>query len=121
VWGAPLPHTDPHGAALAAARELAQRLHDDPDLLAAGIGVSSGRVVAGNIGAAERLQYTVIGDPVNEAARLTERAKDEPGCVLASAATVAAATAEEQTHWQQVGAEVLRGRTAPTGLAVPAG
>jgi adenylate cyclase len=40
----------------------------------AGIGVSWGTAVAGNIGAAERFEYTVIGDPVNEAARLTELA-----------------------------------------------
>lgn len=47
------------------------------DGLRAGIEVSSGTVLAGNVGAEERFEYTVIGDPVNEAARLTELAKDD--------------------------------------------
>ena len=88
-------------------------------MLAAGVGVSSGRVVAGNIGAAERLQYTVIGDPVNEAARLTERAKSEAECVVASGVTLAAATRQEASCWHPVGAEVLRGRSEPTQLWAP--
>ncbi|CAN5319230.1 hypothetical protein BH23ACT9_BH23ACT9_06100 [soil metagenome] len=113
-------HPDPHTAALAAGRELARRLMADGGLLPAGIGVSSGRVVAGNIGAAERLQYTVIGDPVNEAARLTGRAKAEELRLIASAATVAKATGDEQACWQVIGEEVLRGRSTPTALAVPA-
>ena len=44
-----------------------------------GSGVACGRVWAGQVGAASRLEYTVIGDPVNEAARLTELAKDHAG------------------------------------------
>ena len=52
--------------------------------LDAAVGVSSGLVVAGNVGAEQRYEYTVIGDPVNEAARLTEAAKHRLGRVLAS-------------------------------------
>ena len=51
----------------------------------------AGPVWAGQVGAAQRLEYTVIGDPVNEAARLTELAKDHPGRAVASEATVLAA------------------------------
>ena len=84
VFGAPVPLDDPAGAALAAARELAVRLDAEVEEIAAGIGASFGAAVAGNIGAEQRYEYTVIGDPVNEAARLTELAKDVPGRVVAS-------------------------------------
>ena len=83
VFGAPVPTDDPASSALAAGRELAARLADGVELEAA-IGISAGEVVAGNIGEESRFEYTVIGDPVNEAARLTELAKDKPQRLLAS-------------------------------------
>ena len=55
--------------------------------MAAGIG-AAGPAVAGNIGAQERFEYTVIGDPVNEAARLCELAKQRPERLLASHAVL---------------------------------
>ena len=64
------------------------------------IGVAAGEVVAGNVGAKERFEYTVIGEPVNEAARLAELARSEPSRALASAATVAAASEREQRFWR---------------------
>ncbi len=59
----------------------------------------------------------MIGDPVNEAARLTELAKDRDGRLLASGVAVERASAEEAAHWE-LGDEVeLRGRSRPTRLA----
>lgn len=51
-----------------------------------GIGVSAGPVFAGNIGAEHRYEYTVIGDPVNEAARLADLAKTSERRILCSSA-----------------------------------
>ncbi|SLJ82364.1 Putative adenylate cyclase [Mycobacteroides abscessus subsp. abscessus] len=84
-----------------------------------GIGVSAGLAVAGNIGAANRFEYTVIGDPVNEASRLTELAKDHPGRVLGSGSALYFAEEAEQRLWI-TGEEVqLRGRRRKTQLAWP--
>lgn len=117
VFGAPLPLDDTAGHALTAARELRAALRDLE--LDAGIGVSAGRVVAGHIGAHDRFEYTVIGDAVNQAARLTDLAKDTPGAVLATAATVRQANEDEQRRWTSLKSVELRGRTHMTQLARP--
>ncbi len=119
IFGAPQPLEDPAGAALAAARTLSHRLQAELPQLLAGIGVSYGQVVAGNIGAEQRLEYTVIGDPVNEAARLSDVAKSSPDRLLASATVVAAARVTEAGHWRLGNTITLRGRTARTRLATP--
>ncbi|MFC5949397.1 adenylate/guanylate cyclase domain-containing protein [Pseudonocardia lutea] len=118
VFGAPVTVDDPAGRALAAARVLCDRLGDELPELSAGIGVSAGDAVAGNVGDPRRYEYTVIGDPVNEAARLTDLAKSRGG-IAASGAAVALADPEEARHWQVGEAVVLRGRGVPTDVAVP--
>jgi len=119
VWGAPTDVEDPAGRALSAARHVARRLaHTLPDVRA-GVGVAAGEVVAGNIGDQRRFEYTVIGDPVNEAARLTELAKGVPGGVLASSAAVAEASDGEAAQWLVEGEVNLRGRATTTAVAHP--
>jgi adenylate cyclase len=76
-------------------------------------------VFAGNIGAEDCYEYTVIGDPVNEAARLSDLAKSRAGRLLASAITVAQSGPDEAHHWQTGEDVVLRGRHQPTTLAEP--
>ena len=117
IFGAPLSRERPAADALAASRELRLRLADEVPKVSFGIGVSAGRAVAGNVGAEARFEYTVIGDPVNEAARLCELAKVRPQRVLASQAALEWAGAPEDDRWRVGESVMLRGRQAPTRLA----
>jgi adenylate cyclase len=121
IFGAPLTLGDPCAQALGAARALRKALTADRDMPDFGIGVTYGRVFAGNIGAEDRYEYTVIGDPVNEAARLSDLAKSKAGRLLASALTVSRSGAKEATCWQTGEDVLLRGRHQPTTLAEPNG
>jgi adenylate cyclase len=119
VFGAPTGHPSAAASALAAGRALHDRLARELPEADAGIGLSAGSVVAGNVGAAERFEYTVIGDPVNEAARLTELAKGTPARLLASEAILERAGAAEAGRWELGEQVTLRGRDRVTRLATP--
>ncbi|MBW0116151.1 adenylate/guanylate cyclase domain-containing protein [Pseudonocardia abyssalis] len=121
VFGAPVAVSDPAGSALAAGRELGARLAAELPEIEAGIGVSAGDAVAGNVGDVRRFEYTVIGDPVNEAARLTELAKSVPGGVVAAGRAVGLAAEGERARWELGGETELRGRGEVTRLATPLG
>jgi adenylate cyclase len=120
VFGAPTARPDAASDALRAGRALRERLDEELQGADAGIGVSAGPAVAGNVGTEERFEYTVIGDPVNEAARLSELAKRRPERLLASSAVVVRAGPEEALRWEVRGEAVLRGRDEPTAFATPA-
>jgi adenylate cyclase len=117
IFGAPNHLDCPEDAALAAARAIRDRMAAEMSELEAGIGVAAGQVVAGNVGAKERFEYTVIGEPVNEAARLCELAKSHPGGLLATADTIEAASESERAHWSLGETVTLRGHDHPTRLA----
>jgi adenylate cyclase len=118
VFGAPLPAEGAASAALASARSLRSQLRRLP-LVDFGIGVSAGPVFAGNIGAENRYEYTVVGDAVNEAARLADFAKTSDRRIVCSAAAIDRADAAERQHWVSSGATVLRGRSESTHVWVP--
>ncbi|HEY3000605.1 MAG TPA: adenylate/guanylate cyclase domain-containing protein [Acidimicrobiales bacterium] len=121
IFGVPGAQPDHAARALRAARLLTLAvggLADRHPGLAAGIGVSSGQVVAGNVGTEARYEYTVIGPAVNEAARLTEVAKGRAVKVLASGEAVHRAGGEAD-RWRDVGTVALRGRQAPTVIFAP--
>ncbi|GAB88694.1 adenylate/guanylate cyclase domain-containing protein [Gordonia rhizosphera] len=118
VFGVPVAVTNPAAAALGAARDLARRLRELP--IGWGIGVSYGLSFAGNVGAERRYEYTVIGNPVNECARLSELAKGAEVPVLAGEGAVAAAGDDERPEWRAVGARRLRGRSEAIEVYVPA-
>jgi adenylate cyclase len=73
-WGAPVENEDQALDACRAALACIQAMRDSTlnhdGKLRIRIGINSGRVVVGNIGATDRLNYTVIGDPVNLASRV---------------------------------------------------
>jgi adenylate cyclase len=119
IFGAPNRLDSPEDEALAAARCMAERLGDEMPECQAGIGVAAGQVVAGNVGAKERFEYTVIGEPVNEAARLCELAKSHPGRLLATAEALQGASEEESARWSLGETVTLRGHERPTRLASP--
>ncbi len=90
IFGAPIPHKDHSIRAIRTAvamkagiEELSKkRIREGKESIAVGIGVSAGEAVAGTVGAENRMEYTVIGDRVNLAARLEAYA--EAGQILIS-------------------------------------
>jgi adenylate cyclase len=94
VWGLPTASPDDAGRALDCALAIRRRMETmsarrrasgAPDFKV-GIGVDAGRVVAGMLGATRRLQYTVVGAPVNLASRLCGLARPEGVVVRAELA-----------------------------------
>jgi class 3 adenylate cyclase len=118
IFGAPIDIDESASAALATARALGTELRKLP-LVDFGIGVAAGAVFAGNIGAENRYEYTVVGDAVNEAARLADHAKEWDTRILASGSALACAQMAERKHWVTRGFASLRGRSAMTELAEP--
>jgi adenylate cyclase len=90
VFGAPMAHPDHSARAIRTAIAMQEgivalnerRARDGKEPIAVGIGVSAGEAVAGTVGTEDRMEYTVIGDSVNLAARLESNAK--PGQILIS-------------------------------------
>jgi adenylate cyclase len=83
IFGAPIAHPDHALRAVRAAvamregveRLSRRRIRRGGEPLTVGIGVSTGETVAGTVGTDDRMEYTVIGDSVNVAARLESTAK----------------------------------------------
>jgi class 3 adenylate cyclase len=119
VWGAPVPAADHAARALAAAEDMIRFLETANEgwrskygvEVRLGIGVNSGEAIVGNIGSDKRMEYTVIGDVVNVAARLEAIAA--PNEILVGAATQALAS-EEGFELDLLGERKLTGREAAT-------
>lgn len=116
--------------ALAAAEAMDQalgvlnqrRARDGQPPLEHGIGVHVGDAVAGNVGTANRVQYTVIGDVVNVAARVQAYALAMGSSLLLTDAVAAAIRGESKTaaaRLRSVGTHTLRGRQAEVELFTP--
>ncbi len=116
-FGDPIPFADHAERAVAAAfegREVLERLRSDLMLkldeeLAVGIGISTGYVTVGNVGSENRLEYTVIGNHVNVASRLSTKAA--AGQVLVTDRTMAAV--RDQVIGTELEAITLKGVQRP--------
>jgi adenylate cyclase len=90
-FGAPVLHSNDAERAMRAALDLQAQVArlDIPSMpgvrLQTGIGITTGQVLAGNIGSERRMHYAVVGDPVNVASRLQSVAG--PGQILVDMAT----------------------------------
>jgi len=120
VWGAPVSQEDHATRALAAAEDMMRFLEtanegwkEKYDVeIRLGIGVNSGEAIVGNIGSDKRMEYTVIGDVVNVAARLEAIA--QPNQVLVSEATHA--LVGDAFGLRKLGDRKLTGRKTETAV-----
>src|SRR5207237_284861 len=111
VFGAPERLPDHADRALEAACDIARVVEERfGDTLAIGIGINSGPVIAGSIGGGGRLEFTVIGDPVNVASRV-ERATRETGDVILLTEATRCLLTRDGFELEQRPALPLKGKT----------
>jgi len=123
IFGIPQPEPDDARRAIRCAREIirlvdrwnAKRRFDPP--VRVGIGLHTGEAFCGVLGAHERLEFTVLGDVVNVAARIEQMTKRFGTSLVAAEATVA--RAGEAGGWQEVGREAPRGRSGTVRMLIP--
>jgi len=109
LFGAPTAHENDEERALLfalAVRGLAQEM---PFIAAQRIGINSGQLFTGNVGAPTRHEYTAIGDAINLAARLMQTAA--PGQILVGAETQAPAA--ERFQWEPLPPFKVKGKPEP--------
>ncbi|WP_421883147.1 adenylate/guanylate cyclase domain-containing protein [Pacificispira sp.] len=119
-WNAPVEQSDHVDRALAAALEIqsvtarinAKREADGEPPLVTRIGIHTGTVLVGNIGASARMNYTIVGDAVNTTARLEALGKDVGETLCISSDTRDKARGDYV--WREVGRVQLRGRGSET-------
>ena len=125
MWNAPLDVKDHPAAAARAAlmardRVMAKKAEDE----AAGqtgyaikIGVNTGLAIVGNVGTAQRLNYTVVGEAVNVAARLESVPKDYECDIIVGQETLE--RARDSLLFCVLDAVRVVGREAPVAVAMP--
>jgi adenylate cyclase len=122
VFGGPLHPEPDHAlravrAAIELQRELAARnaAHPGGPPLEAGIGICTGDMIAGNVGAGDRVTYTIVGDAVNQAARLQVKTRELGTSILLTESTRGAlgAAAADGIPLRPRGAVALKGIGAP--------
>ena len=122
AFGVPLSHEDDADRALRSAIAMIRNLdewnkgREENGLLPVhmGIGLNSGPVVAGNIGSPKRMDYTMIGDGVNLAARLESACKQYSAQILISEFTYSLLKGTYQVR--EIDKVVVKGKTEPVGV-----
>ena len=121
VFGAPRREHRHADRALAAALAVADAVRDEfGGEIEVGLGLSSGHVVAGNVGGAGRLEFSVIGDAVNVAARAEEATRETGDAILLTDAT-AQLLEECEVELEERDALELKGKDERVRLWAPAG
>jgi adenylate cyclase len=119
VFGAPRRHLDHADRALMAALELSDAVRDEfGTALSVGVGLNSGTVVAGNVGGAGRLEFSVIGDAVNVAARVESATRQTGDLVLLTGETLALLRADHGEFVARQGL-VLKGKSSCVQIYAP--
>lgn len=96
VFGAPNSYLENQANAVQCALDMMEaldkvnRMYRDVlgEEIKIGIGINTGEVVVGNIGTADHIEYTVIGDAVNVASRIETMTKKKPNSILISESTL---------------------------------
>ena len=120
VFGAPVRHRDHADRAVAAAIDIAREVNGSDDGLRVGLGVNTGTVVVGTIGGGGRLDFTVIGDPVNTAARV-ESATRQTGDDLLITEETRCRLNSRQVEWEERPPIPLKGKEQAVRLYAPVG
>jgi class 3 adenylate cyclase len=118
VFGAPEGYPDHADRAVGAAFELAGAINGNNDGLRVGVGVNTGPVVAGSIGGAGRLNFSVIGDAVNVSARVEAATRETGDDVLITCETRDALT--RTLAFAARGFIPLKGKAEPVEVFAPA-
>ena len=117
VFGTPERNSDHADCALDAAVRIAQAVEQRYNgSMRIGIGVNSGPVMVGTVGGGGRLEFTVIGDPVNVAARVEEATRDMGETILLTESTRALLSEEWRTRLDERGTIPLKGKSEPVAL-----
>lgn len=122
IFGTPIPHDDDPDRAVRAAIRMMTELKTFNEKRAAegkmpidhGMGVNTDSIVSGNIGSPKRMDYTVIGDGVNLAARIESACKQYGAHILISEFTYKAVKSTYRTR--QVDYVIVKGKTEPVGV-----
>lgn len=120
LFGAPLGEADDAPRAVSAAIEMVTRIGEWKKFtetehlpeIKIGIGINTSTVLAGTVGSQDRIEYTVIGDGVNVASRVSDFTKNHDYPIILTEATFKLLPENLKNQCQFIGQESVRGRAS---------